>query len=53
MNLYLTNPLIIFLICFFGFLIFFICVYLVNERINRLIVTDITERISIINSAHV
>ena len=64
MNLYLNNPLILFVLCFSLVLFSIICIYLVNERINRPIVSDIntntntdsdtnSDTNSIINAAHV
>jgi len=60
MNLYLTNPLILFVLCFSLVMISIVTIYLVNERINRPIVPDTntntdsdSDTNSIINAVHV
>lgn len=60
MNLYLSNQLIIFILCLFLLIITIISIYLVNERINRPIVPDTntntetdSDTDSIINVVHV
>ena len=60
MKLYLTNPLILFILCFSLVMISIVTIYLVNERINRPIVPDTntntntdSDNDSIINAVHV